>query len=39
MVISGGWDQNINIWDIRDKKVVSTICGPRIGGDAIDIQG
>ena len=39
MVISGGWDQNINIWDIRDKKVVSTIYGPRIGGDAIDIQG
>lgn len=36
-MVSGGWDQNICIWDLRDHKTASTIYGPRIAGDSIDI--
>lgn len=39
ILLSGGWDQNIYIWDLREGQPVSTICGPRIAGDSIDIRG
>ena len=37
VIYSGGWDRNINIWDIRAGMIPkATICGPFVCGDAID---
>lgn len=38
MILSGGWDTNVHIWDIREKKSVRSILGPKICGDAIDFK-
>lgn len=38
LIISGGWDTNIIIWDIREKKSVKTFLGPKIAGDSIDYK-
>ena len=37
-VISGGWDNNIKIWDIRTGNVLRSIYGPYICGDSVDIS-
>ncbi|KAJ0405858.1 hypothetical protein P43SY_001590 [Pythium insidiosum] len=39
MVISGGWDNTLQIWDLRAGHSVRGIYGPHIAGDAIDING
>lgn len=39
VIISGGWDNTIQIWDLRVKHSVRGIYGPHIAGDALDIQG
>lgn len=39
VIISGGWDCTIQIWDIRTRESVRNIMGPNICGDAIDIRG
>ncbi|CAD8173808.1 unnamed protein product [Paramecium octaurelia] len=38
LVISGGWDQNIVIWDLRQKSQAGCIVGPKVAGDTIDIR-
>ena len=38
-MVSGGWSDTVQIWDIRAKKVVRKISGPHISGDALDICG
>ncbi|CAG9335515.1 unnamed protein product [Blepharisma stoltei] len=38
-VISGGWDNNVLIWDVRTRRVQKCIYGPHICGDAIDVKG
>jgi WD40 repeat protein len=38
LVVSGGWDNNIKIWDIRQTNPIRSIFGPYICGDAIDLQ-
>ena len=38
LIISGGWDKTIKIWDGRSGDVVRNICGPFICGDAIDMH-
>ena len=35
-IASGGWDNTIQIYDIRKKGPVASIYGPHICGDAID---
>ena len=35
---SGGWDSTVQGWDLRTGKVTSTIYGPQICGQAIDIH-
>jgi len=39
LVVSGGWDFNIKVWDIRQPSPCRSIYGPLICGDAIDMQG
>jgi len=38
LLISGGWDHTIQIWDVREGQPVRSIYGPKICGDAIDIN-
>lgn len=39
MLVSGGWDRTIQVWDLRVARSVRSIFGPYICGDSIDIQG
>ena len=39
ILLSGGWDNNLLIWDLRTAQVVSTFYGPRVYGDSLDING
>ena len=38
-LISGGWDGNVRIWDLRSGNIARTISGPIVCGDAIDVNG
>ncbi len=38
-LISGGWDNSVLIWDLRDRAVTRTIVGPHLCGDALDFNG
>lgn len=37
LIISGGWDKNVKIWDVRSGEIVRNIVGPFICGDSIDL--
>jgi len=39
IVVSGGWDNTVQIWDLRVKSSVRSIFGPHIAGDSVDICG
>lgn len=36
-IISGGWDNTVQIWDIRTKRAERSIFGPHVCGDSVDI--
>lgn len=38
LLLSGGWDNNLHIWDLRSRKSVGYIYGPNISGDTIDFK-
>ena len=38
MLVSGGWDNTVLLWDLRTPKCVGSIYGPHICGDSIDIR-
>lgn len=38
ILISGGWDRTIQIYDLRTGMIVDSIYGPSISGDALDIH-
>ena len=38
ILISGGWDSSVFIWDIREPKCVRAFCGPNISGDTLDTR-
>jgi len=38
VIISGGWDKNVKMWDTRTGAIERNICGPFICGDSIDIH-
>ena len=37
IVISGGWDKTIQIYDLRVGLTVSSIFGPFVSGDSLDM--
>jgi len=39
VIVSGGWDNTIQVWDTRMSYAVRSIFGPHICGDAVDIYG
>ena len=39
MLYSGGWDRQINFWDLRSNSVINKIGGRvQINGDAVDVS-
>ena len=38
ILVSGGWDNTVQIWDVRQEKSVQNFYGPHICGDAIDVR-
>lgn len=38
MMVSGGWDNTIQIYDIREKGPVASIFGPHVCGEALDFR-
>jgi COMPASS component SWD3 len=39
LLVSGGWDNTLFFWDIREGKNVGWLHGPHICGDSIDVRG
>ena len=37
LIVSGSWDNNIKVWDIRQPSPIRSIYGPYICGDAVDL--
>ena len=38
VVVSGGWDNTVQVWDLRVEHSVRSFYGPHICGDAVDIH-
>lgn len=38
LVVSGGWDNTIQVWDISTRRSVRSLYGPHICGDSIDFD-
>ena len=38
LIVSGGWDKNVKVWDLRTSQCVRSIIGPYIAGDSIDVH-
>ena len=39
VLVSGGWDHTLQIWDVRVNRSVRSIYGPYVCGDSIDVHG
>jgi WD40 repeat protein len=39
LLVSGGWDNTIQFYDVKQGLIVNSVYGPHICGDAIDLKG
>ena len=39
VLVTGGWDNTIQFWDVRVDHAIRSIFGPHVCGDAVDIHG
>ncbi|MEW5317403.1 MAG: hypothetical protein WDW38_008701 [Sanguina aurantia] len=39
VLLSGGWDHTLQVWDCRTQRSVRSISGPYLCGESMDIQG
>ena len=39
VLVSGGWDQTVQVWDAREGQAVRSISGPLVCGDSLDVRG
>lgn len=39
LLLSGGWDNQVLMWDMRVGQAVRSIYGPHLCGDALDVRG
>jgi WD40 repeat protein len=39
MLLSGGWDNTVQLWDVRTQAATLSIFGPHVCGDALDLMG
>lgn len=39
VIVSGGWDNTLYFWDIRESRSFASMYGPAITGDTLDIKG
>lgn len=39
LLVSGGWDRTLQVWDLRLARSVRSFFGPYICGDALDMRG
>jgi mRNA export factor len=38
LIVSGGWDKTIKVWDIREPAPIRSIFGPYVAADSLDVQ-
>jgi len=39
IIVSGGWDRSVYIWDLRSGHAERNIFGPQIAGDSVSVKG
>ena len=39
VLLSGGWDNTVQVWDLRAGRSVRSLFGPHLCGDALDVDG
>ena len=39
ILVSGGWDNTVKVWDMREGVAIKSIYGPHLCGDSLDIRG
>lgn len=37
LIVSGGWDKTIKVWDIREPAPIRSIFGPYVAADSLDV--
>jgi len=37
IIVTGGWDKRVIVWDVREKAPVRSMYGPSICGESVDI--
>jgi WD40 repeat protein len=38
LIVTGGWDKTIKVWDVREPAPIRSIFGPYVAADSLDVQ-